>query len=111
MKDRNILIGMIILVAVALLTGCGGSASADTVDATEVPPVIDASEDKVVAEAVIEPDRWGELRLDISGDVAKALVQEGDEVAAGDALVLLETEELERAISQSELNLTTLWYR
>jgi HlyD family secretion protein len=106
MKDKNILIGIVIMAAVALLTGCGGSAAADTAEAAEVPLVIDATEDKVVAEAVIEPDRWGELRFDISGDVAEVLVQEGDEIVAGDALVVLETEELERAISQSELDLS-----
>jgi HlyD family secretion protein len=105
MQNKNMLIGMIILAAVALLTGCGGSASADTADVAEVPAVVDATEDKVVAEAVVEPDRWSELRFDVSGDVAEVLVQEGDQVAAGDALVVLETEELERAIAQSELDL------
>jgi multidrug efflux pump subunit AcrA (membrane-fusion protein) len=105
MQNKDMLIGMIILAAVALLTGCGGSASADTADAAGVPVVVDATEDKVVAEAVIEPDRWSELRFDVSGDVAEVLVQEGDQVAAGDALVVLETEELERAIAQSDLDL------
>jgi HlyD family secretion protein len=105
MRNKNMLVGMILLAAVALLTGCGGSASADTADATEVPVVVDATGDKVVAEAVIEPDRWSELRFDVSGDVAEVQVQEGDQVAAGDALVVLATEELERAIARSDLDL------
>jgi HlyD family secretion protein len=100
---RYILTVMLLLAATALLSACGSQAAADTVAAEEV-PIVSQESNKVVTEAVIEPDRWSELRLDISGDVAQVLVQEGDEIAAGDALVVLETEELERAISQSELN-------
>ena len=61
--------------------------------------------DKVVAEAVIEPDRWGELDFDIAGDVVEVLVQEDDMVAGGDLLARLETTDLERAVAQAELSL------
>jgi HlyD family secretion protein len=104
MHKRHLLTAMLLLTAIALLSACGSQAAADTVAAEEV-PIVSQESNKVVAEAVIEPDRWDELRLDISGDVAEVLVQEGDTVAAGDELVVLETKELERAISQSELNL------
>jgi HlyD family secretion protein len=104
MYKRYILTIMLLFTSIMLLSACGNQSAADTVAPEEV-PVVSQDSNKVVAEAVIEPDRWGELRFDVSGDVAEVLVQEGDQVAASDALVVLETEELERAIAQSDLDL------
>jgi len=101
------LIGLLMLATVGLLlfTGCGGTEATETVPADEVPVVSQEAKGKVVAEAVIEPDRWSELRFDVAGDVAEVLVQEGDIVAEGDLLARLETIDLERAVAQAELSL------
>lgn len=108
MKRSYILIGgsltTILLLTVLLLTGCGGAATTATVPAEEV-PVVQTASGAVIAEAVIEPARWSELRFEIAGDVIEVLVQEGDAVVEGDVLARLDTLDLERAIAQAELNL------
>jgi HlyD family secretion protein len=112
MRYKQTLIALLILVAVVLLTGCGGSTDAEAQAASEIPAVLDEL-DQVVAEAVIEPARWGELGFEIVGDpsaslrpsVTEVLIQEGDTVAAGDVLARLETVGLERAVAQAELSL------
>ncbi|MCP4539432.1 MAG: HlyD family efflux transporter periplasmic adaptor subunit [Chloroflexi bacterium] len=92
------------LVVLLLVAGCG-QAPAEEPESEEIPPVVSQAADQVVAEAVIEPDRWSELRFDIGGDVAEVLVQEGDVVAVGDVLLVLETAKLERAVAQAKFNL------
>jgi HlyD family secretion protein len=104
MTRKQMLIGVLAMTIVALLTGCGGTGATETVPAEDV-PVVSQEIGKVVAEAVIEPARWGELRFEIEGDVAEVLVQEGSTVAAGDVLARLETVDLERAVAQAELSL------
>ena len=112
MHKRRVLISVLMLALVGPLAGCGGAASPESVPADEV-PVVAQEADKVVAEAVIEPARWSELRFDIGGNpsaslrtsVAEVLVAEGDVVAAGELLARLETADLERAVAQAELSL------
>ena len=104
MSRKQMLIGVLAMTIVALLTGCGGAGATETVEAEAV-PVVSQEIGKVVAEAIIEPARWGELRFEIAGDVTEVLVQEGDTVAAGDVLARLETVDLERAVAQAELSL------
>jgi multidrug resistance efflux pump len=95
---------LLMLATVGLLAGCGGAAATE-ISPTAAKPVVSQEAKKVVAEAVIEPYRWSELRFDIGGDVAEVLVQEGDAVAEGDLLARLETADLERAAAQAELSL------
>ena len=105
MRKRQILAGLLLMLAtVGLLAGCGGAAATETVSPDEVPVVTSGADDKVVAEAVIEPDRWSELHFDAAGDVVEVLVEDGDVVAAGDLLARLETTDLERAVAQAELS-------
>jgi HlyD family secretion protein len=99
------LVGLLVLVIVGLVAGCGGAEATETVPADEMPVVSQEAEGKVVAEAVIEPARWSELRFDAAGDIAEVLVQEGDVVSEGDLLARLETSDLERAVAQAELDL------
>jgi HlyD family secretion protein len=102
---QNRITWIIILgLAMALLAGCGGDVT-ETVPPEDIPPVTQSTEGIVLAEAVIEPLRWAELRFDLAGDVAEVLVQEGDQVQTGDPLARLETTDLERALAQAELNL------
>ncbi|MCP4543184.1 MAG: HlyD family efflux transporter periplasmic adaptor subunit [Chloroflexi bacterium] len=106
MNKKHLVVGLLMLATIALLTGCGGGETADAEAATEVPVVNQTADNKVVAEAVIEPDRWGELNFDAAGDVVEVLVEEGDTVSEGDVLAHLETTDLERAVIQAELDLS-----
>ncbi|NIV27963.1 MAG: HlyD family efflux transporter periplasmic adaptor subunit [Anaerolineae bacterium] len=104
MRKKQVFAGFLVLATVGLLAGCGGAGATETVPADEV-PLVSQEADKVVAEAIIEPARWSELRFDVSGDVAEVTVQEGDAVSAGDLLARLATGDLERAVAQAELSL------
>ncbi len=106
MRKRQIVTGLLLTLAtVGLLAGCGGAAATETVPADEVPVAVSDAGGKVIAEAIIEPDRWSELHFDAAGDVVEVLVQEGGVAAEGDLLARLETSDLERAVAQAELGL------
>jgi HlyD family secretion protein len=105
MTKKLLLTGLLMLATAGFLAGCGGTEATETVSADDVPVVASDTDGKVVAEAVIEPDRWSELRFDVAGEVTELLVQEGDVVAEGDLLARMETTDLERAVAQAELSL------
>ncbi|MCP4538718.1 MAG: HlyD family efflux transporter periplasmic adaptor subunit [Chloroflexi bacterium] len=103
LKSR-ILLGLLALVTVGMLAGCSGTVSAEAVVETPVPAVAQQAGNGVVAEAVIEPAHWSELRvpMDSSGEVVEVLVNEGDVVSKGDLLVRLDPTDAELAIQQAE---------
>jgi multidrug resistance efflux pump len=70
-----------------------------------LPVVADASSSTVVAEAVIQPARSEEIAFEMGGKVVEVLVAEGDAVKTGDVIARLQTEDLDRALSQADLNL------
>jgi HlyD family secretion protein len=100
---KHTLTSLSILAIAGLLAGCNGAAT--TAEATDIPIVADASSDTVVAEAVIEPARSEELSFEMGGKVVEVLVAEGDAVKTGDVIARLQTEDLDRALSQADLNL------
>ncbi len=104
MTKKLLLVGLLVL-AMGALAGCGGTDATETVAAEDVPVVASDADGKVVAEAVIEPVRWSEMRFDAAGDVIALMVQEGDAVVAGDPLIRLETVDISRAVAQAELSL------
>jgi HlyD family secretion protein len=104
-KRERFVGALLVLAAIGSLVGCNGTGAVEAEAATQVPVVSQETDGKVVAEAVIEPDRWSELQFDAAGDVVEVSVQEGDAVSEGDALARLETADLERAVVQAELNL------
>ncbi len=55
----------------------------------------------VIAEAVVEPERWGELTFTTPGEVAEVLVTPGDRVAAGDPLILLDSAQAALAVEEA----------
>jgi HlyD family secretion protein len=56
----------------------------------------------VIAEAVVEPARWSELRFPAAGEIAEVLASEGVDVAAGAPLVRLDGGELALALESAE---------
>jgi HlyD family secretion protein len=102
MTQKALFIGILFLTAGAL-AGCGGAAATTT--ATEVPVITRAGEGTVVAEAVIEPAEWNDVRFGISGVVAEVLVREGDVVQAGTPLARLGTAGLGRAVERARMSL------
>ena len=103
MRKRQTLIGLLALAAVGLLlvAGCGGAGG--TAEPTaEAEAVAQDTEGKVIAEAVVEPARWSDLRFTTGGTVARVSVEPGDQVAAGDLLVELDRTDLALAVQEAE---------
>jgi HlyD family secretion protein len=96
---KQTLVGLLTLASVMLVVGCGceSNAVAETATTDAVPVVLQA-DDVAIANAVIEPERWSELRFGTGGEVAQVLVSEGDRVAAGEPLLRLDTSELELSL-------------
>ncbi len=61
----------------------------------------------IIAEAVIEPERWAEVRFTIPGKVVEVLAQPGMDVEAGDVLARLDATHMEAAVRQAEAALAT----
>ena len=102
MIKRQALVISLALVTIGLLAACGGSgAPAETVPPDEV-PVVRQEEGKVIAEAVVEPARWSELRFEGGGTAIEVLVQEGDLASEGDLLVRFDPTDAELAVQAAE---------
>jgi multidrug efflux pump subunit AcrA (membrane-fusion protein) len=93
------------LLAAMVLAGCMGTAGLGEPAPTEEVPLVTQDEDKVIAEAVIEPARWSELRFSAGGDVAEVMVEEGDGVAKGDLLVRFDATDAALRVREAELAL------
>lgn len=104
---------LISLLTGALLAGCGGSraqptatpttaASAPTSSAS-LPPIL--ADNRVVADAVMAPQRHAELSLPAAGAVVEVLAAEGQPVAAGDIILRLDSARQRASLAQAEANL------
>jgi HlyD family secretion protein len=95
-------------VTIGLLAGCA-SATTEAAPTDAVPVVAQDAGDKVVAEAVIEPAHWSELRSPSAagGKVVEVLVEEGDMVSEGDLLVRIDPADAELAVQQAGAALAT----
>jgi multidrug efflux pump subunit AcrA (membrane-fusion protein) len=92
---------MVLVVGLLLVAGCGGSATPAEPTA-EAEAVARDTEGKVIAEAVVEPARWSDLRFTTGGTVVRVSVEPGDQVAADDLLVELDRTDLALAVQEAE---------
>jgi multidrug efflux pump subunit AcrA (membrane-fusion protein) len=93
------------LAAAMLLAGCGGAAAIVEPTPTEEVPVVSQEANRVIAEAVIEPARWSELRFATGGKAIEVTVEEGDAVAEGDLLVRFDATDAELRVREAEVAL------
>ena len=102
MKTKNLLPILVLLIGSLVLAACS-SASAQELDPTDIPPVTDFA---VVAEGRLVPKESVQLSFVTGGQVAEILVEDGDEVAAGDVIARLgDREPLEAGLAGAELEL------
>jgi HlyD family secretion protein len=99
-RKNHVLLGLSLLAIVGLLTGCGPAAT-ETVPADAV-PIVAQAEDTVVAEGLVEPARWSELRFDAGGRVIEVLVDAGDAVAESDLLLRIDPTDEELAVLRAQ---------
>ncbi len=69
------------------------------------PPVAASATQLIVANGIVAPASYVDLRFDTGGRVREVLVREGDAVNAGDPLARLDTRELELRIAQARAHL------
>jgi HlyD family secretion protein len=89
------------LVGILLLVACGGNQTPQADPAEDAAPEPDLPT-KVVADGVLEPVRWSDLRFEAAGIVAEVLVEAGEVVDAGDVLMRQDGTELELAVREAE---------
>ena len=85
-------IKLIALVAFSLLVSACASNSATPAATAEVLDPVKA-EDVIIAEGRVEPVRFTEIALSASGLVSEVLVKEGEQIAAGQVIARLESNE------------------
>jgi multidrug resistance efflux pump len=61
-----------------------------------------APETEVIAEGMIEPLRWGELRFTVGGEVTQVLVEVGSQVSIGDPLVKLDDTDAALTVQEAQ---------
>lgn len=92
------LVGLSLLV----LSGCSQVTGTREAAPTTVPVVTQAAEGTVLAEAAVEAADWQALRFELGGTVAEVLVDEGDQVQAGQVLVRLDQDNARIGVQQAE---------
>ncbi|NUM43364.1 MAG: efflux RND transporter periplasmic adaptor subunit [Anaerolineales bacterium] len=101
MKTRMLILAVL---SAILLTACAQAAAPATGETTNLPAVVDSF--AVVAEGRLVPRDSVQLSFVTAGQVTEILVEEGDDVQAGDVLARLgDREQYEAAVSGAELEL------
>ncbi|GAB4541934.1 MAG: hypothetical protein Fur002_11270 [Anaerolineales bacterium] len=105
MKNK---ISVFFVLALALaLSACGASATPTAIPTVSLGAATAASGGKANASAVVAPISKIELAFPLSGVVKTVEVAEGDEVAAGQPLIALDTAILEARIKEAEAAVVT----
>jgi HlyD family secretion protein len=111
MRLKSIVITIIVLLTAVALIVVGsrfvGSTQADAAEGIQTVVVergtLRASVD---ATGSVVPETWLELSFKSAGRVAEIMIEEGDQVKAGEVLAKLETADLEQALIQAQASLT-----
>jgi HlyD family secretion protein len=111
MRLKSIVITIIVLLTAVALIFVGsrfvGSTQADAAEGIQTVVVergtLRASVD---ATGSVVPETWLELSFKSAGRVAEIMIEEGDQVKAGEVLAKLETADLEQALIQAQASLT-----
>jgi HlyD family secretion protein len=106
---KKLMIGIVVVAVVIgvgyLLVGRGMQASATTGEQAAPTAAPVRADGRVMAEAKVVPARVARLSLPTGGIVAEALVAEGEQVAAGQTLVRLDSARQAAAVAQAEAQL------
>jgi len=103
---KKLLLGVAVLALVgAAVYGVflRGAATETTTETAPTTPV--TAEDALVAEAKVVPARYAALSLPIGGVISEMLVQEGDQVQSGQALLRLDRARAEAEVAQAQAQL------
>ena len=85
-----------------LITACGTAVNAATETPEAIPTVI--ADDTIIAEGRVEPAQYAEIAFGTSGVVSEVLVEDGQPIKKGDALIRLGDEsDVNYAAAQLEL--------
>ncbi len=106
MRNKLFRLSLIFLLGAALLVACSKmpGSSATEAEPTALPPVV--SEGEIVVDGRLVPKESVELAFNTSGEVAEVLVEEGDQIQAGEVIARLgNREQLEAALSNARLEL------
>jgi len=95
MTKKTIIAGLVVLAVI--LSGCGASA-----EETATPEVETAFVPVVSVTGEVVPAVWATLSAQTGGVVMEVLVEQGDEVAAGDLLVRLDPTDAQLALQQAD---------
>ncbi len=91
-----------------LIAGCSRSAGSQATTATPTPEESETTLENVIwASGDVMPVRWAYLSFEIGGRVAQVLVEEGDEVTAGQVLATLHAPDREQAVRAAEASLAS----
>ncbi|MBE9565678.1 MAG: biotin/lipoyl-binding protein, partial [Proteobacteria bacterium] len=97
---KAIVVGLVVLVVV--LSGCGG-----TTEETAMPEVEMVFTPVVSVTGEVAPEVWAAISGQSGGTVLEVLVQPGDEVAADDLLVRLDSTDAQLAVQQAQAAVET----
>ncbi|MBL7064181.1 MAG: efflux RND transporter periplasmic adaptor subunit [Anaerolineae bacterium] len=97
---KTIIVGLVVLAVI--LSGCGGSA-----EETATPEVEMAFTPVVSVTGEVVPAVWATVSAQSGGTVLEVLVEPGDEVAADDLLVRLDSTDVQLAVQQAEAAVET----
>ncbi len=108
--NKRLLKTITLLLLIAFLAACQTSNEVDTAvtkQTTNNKPMQQSGADVVTAEGLVNPLFFVGLSFQSGGEVAEILVEKGDTVAAGDALIQLDATQQEIALIQAQARLTS----
>lgn len=105
-RRREFVCSLIVVLLVAVLSGCGSAGDDEAENEMEVVTVERGSlVTSVTATGNVLPKAEVMLSFETGGQVSEVLIEAGERVEAGQPLVRLDIEDLERRVTQAEISL------